>query len=220
MSLVICAGCTRHIKQSECRCPFCGAGVSEDVAHAARAIPKARLGRAALAAFAAATVGSGCGGKAVEQPTGTGGAPGNGGAANTGGAHAGAGGKPLGTGGFKGTGGTLGTGGLLNTGGYVAMPPYGVPPYWTGGAPSASGGSPATPMDASAPDSAAGADASSPPRLDCIDDFGGGVPARCCPSPAPDCKGKPDGYPGYICVPPPHSFCSCGCQMQQWVCAC
>jgi hypothetical protein len=217
MSLVICPGCTRHIKRRESQCPFCGTAVSEDVASTPeRTYPSARLGRAALAAFAAATVGAGCGGKSVEQgPAANGGAAGNAGTASNGGtgAAAGAAGKPVGSGGLKSTGGTLGTGGLSNMGGFVSVPPYGIPPYYSGGATSASGGSPATPVDASVPDA-------SLPGFDCIDDFAGGVPARCCPSPPPDCSDKPDGYPGYACVTPPHSFCSCHCRLRVWQCAC
>jgi hypothetical protein len=54
----------------------------------------------------------------------------------------------------------------------------------------------------------------------CIDAFGGGQPAVCCPEPAPDCTGKPDGYPGYFCVSKENQFCSCQCQGGTWTCAC
>jgi hypothetical protein len=54
----------------------------------------------------------------------------------------------------------------------------------------------------------------------CIDQWGGGQPAVCCPEPAPDCQGKPDGYPGYGCVERQNQFCSCQCQGGAWICAC
>jgi hypothetical protein len=49
--LVPCAGCGRHVKSDEGACPFCGAAPSEPPA---RALPSARLGRAATFAFGAA----------------------------------------------------------------------------------------------------------------------------------------------------------------------
>jgi hypothetical protein len=54
----------------------------------------------------------------------------------------------------------------------------------------------------------------------CVDAFGGGKPAACCPDPPPDCKGKADGYPGYFCVSKQNQFCSCQCQNETWSCAC
>jgi len=42
----------------------------------------------------------------------------------------------------------------------------------------------------------------------------------CCPTPTPDCAGKPNGYPGYSCTPAPNSFCSCQCASGTWDCAC
>jgi len=217
MSLVICAGCSRHIKRSESRCPFCS--VSQDGAHSPeRAFPAARLGRAALAAFAAATVGSGCGGKAVEQSPGTGGAVGNGGAANTAGSGAGAAGKP-GTGGFKGTGGAPGTGGLLNTGGYVPLPPYGSLPI-SRAAHRAQPGDVRqilwtllcrTPRRVPTPrrrDSTV----STTSRAE--------RPLAAARLPFRIARASRTVTPATSCVPPPHSFCSCSCQMQQWLCAC
>jgi hypothetical protein len=54
----------------------------------------------------------------------------------------------------------------------------------------------------------------------CIDQWGGGQPAVCCPEPAPDCTGKPDGYPGYGCVERQNQFCACQCQGGTWTCTC
>lgn len=54
----------------------------------------------------------------------------------------------------------------------------------------------------------------------CHDYFYGGVPAACCPEPAPDCSDKPDGYPGYHCVSRDNQYCSCACQSAKWTCAC
>jgi len=46
----------------------------------------------------------------------------------------------------------------------------------------------------------------------------------CCPTEAPDCTGKPNGYPGYGhdygCTQSPNSYCSCGCLSEQWICGC
>jgi hypothetical protein len=46
----------------------------------------------------------------------------------------------------------------------------------------------------------------------------------CCGTKDPDCKGKPQGYPGYDCTPPAESgqpsFCFCSCDQEQWTCAC
>lgn len=55
----------------------------------------------------------------------------------------------------------------------------------------------------------------------CLDPcFGHGEPTACCPSPAPDCTGLPDGYPGYACVDPDNPCCSCACFAGEWRCAC
>jgi hypothetical protein len=54
---------------------------------------------------------------------------------------------------------------------------------------------------------------------DCVDKFGGGGPAVCCPS-APDCKGMPDGWPGYVCVARENQFCTCHCAQGTWRCGC
>jgi len=42
----------------------------------------------------------------------------------------------------------------------------------------------------------------------------------CCPTPPPDCTGKPNGYPGYRCTVSPNSFCSCDCVSEEWSCGC
>lgn len=55
---------------------------------------------------------------------------------------------------------------------------------------------------------------------DCVDEFNSGTPAPCCPDPPPDCSAKPDGYPGYHCVDRHNQFCSCKCNLGQWMCAC
>lgn len=63
--------------------------------------------------------------------------------------------------------------------------------------------------------------------LECFDSFSGGIPARCCPNPPPDCRGKPDQYiaPGIVglCVdaePGQKSSCSCQCNREKWWCGC
>lgn len=226
MSLLACAECNRHMRRSETACPFCGARISSAVE---RPLPSVRLSRKALLAFAAATVGVGCGGKetgvgsSTEPPTGGGGQ-----------SAGGAAGRP-GSGGIFGSGGKLGGGGSIvapygapppmgGFGGGIA-PPYGIPPGGfgnIGGVPptggfGGKGGSGGTLVDSGIPDAASDAGDSG---LNCIDRFGGNQPARCCPDPPPDCTSKPDGYPGYACVPPPASFCSCSCQGGMWQCAC
>ncbi len=57
-----CSGCSRHIRLSERRCPFCGVDAAEFMARAGPPrLPSERLGRAALFAFATASVaGSAC----------------------------------------------------------------------------------------------------------------------------------------------------------------
>jgi len=52
-----CDRCARHLRASEVRCPFCEAPV---VALPAGPLPAERLSRAALFAFGAAVLGSGC----------------------------------------------------------------------------------------------------------------------------------------------------------------
>src|SRR5260221_9331475 len=135
MSLVICAACSRHIRRDEIECPFCKAVVPAAVARAPeRALPSARLGRAALLAFAAASVGTGCGGKTTRESPGAagGGAASMGGGLGAGGAKGGTGatgaGGRSGIGGGKSIGGAPSTGGALSgegAGGVLSAPPYG-----------------------------------------------------------------------------------------------
>lgn len=148
--LVVCPSCHRHLRTSETACPFCGADVRRAVADAApRPMPRERLGRTAMLAFAAVNLGvAACGGDVavpapVDGSTNSGGAAETGGASSTGGVNsAGAGGRNV----F--TGGAPSTGGVLSTGGEFCCPPYGLPPpIDTGGTSNAGGagtaGSPA-----------------------------------------------------------------------------
>lgn len=155
-TLVACPDCTRHIRRVEASCPFCGAQVASRIAGLPEPVlPKVRLSRAALMAFAAASVGAaGCSAEAVygapSPPnagglTSTGGAPSAGGTTSTGGASnvAGAGiggltpayGAPFpGFGGRDGdsgvdatAGGSVGTGGVQSGGGAAI---YGAAPAY------------------------------------------------------------------------------------------
>ncbi len=51
----------------------------------------------------------------------------------------------------------------------------------------------------------------------------------CCPADPPDCTGKPNGYPGYICTPDcanyqdagqscAQAWFACNCQNERWMC--
>src|SRR5260221_14101747 len=68
-TLVTCPDCNRHIRRNEAACPFCGASVASRVVGVPeRAVPSGRLGRAALFAFATASVGAAaCSGSALES---------------------------------------------------------------------------------------------------------------------------------------------------------
>ncbi|HVW24923.1 MAG TPA: hypothetical protein VHC69_06105 [Polyangiaceae bacterium] len=184
-----------------------------------------------MAVFTATTVSVGCGGRATETvrvdggSTGGLGSGGVGAAPGAGGDHVGAGGLVTGAGGFPASGGIPGAGGLAVmygpapfTGGFpgVGGTQGAGGTVSSGGVPNggASGASGAAPSDAgTAVDSPDGA-------LNCIDEFSGGTPSRCCPVPPPDCTNKPDGYPGYGCTPAPRSFCSCTCEGGKWSCGC
>jgi hypothetical protein len=133
MTLEACPACGRHIRKTESLCPFCAADVAAHLAALPpRALPTARLGRAALFAFATASAGSLACATDAEEGQGKGGLR-DGGAggdsANTGAGGAliygapPAGGTPnLGTGG-RSSGGTPGAGGTLGgTGGTDAGP--------------------------------------------------------------------------------------------------
>jgi len=134
MSLWACPECNRHIRTSETACPFCGAAVAEAIAKVPpRILPTERLSRAAMMAFAAASLGAtACGGETSQDPSGTGGelgmplygAPFVGGSANAGGTAS--------------TGGEPSAGGIAGTGGQMGIPVYGAP-FFTGGATSAGG---------------------------------------------------------------------------------
>ncbi len=61
--LLPCPACARHVRIIESFCPFCGNTLPLAYQSAGPAVlPKRRLGRAALAAFGAAAIMSGCGG--------------------------------------------------------------------------------------------------------------------------------------------------------------
>lgn len=160
MSLVSCPECSRHIRTNETACPFCRADVTEAMANAVpRAIPAAGLSRAAMMAFAAASLGAascsssdttGGGTQPLRDGATDGAHPGTGGSANTGGQMA----MPL-YGAVFPTGGTnSGVGGVQamyggppppqNTGGIMAVPAYGISPIPASGGTSNVGGTPNT----------------------------------------------------------------------------
>ena len=162
MSLVACPECDRHIRTSEATCPFCQASVGQRLAGLApRAMPTTRLGRAALFAFAAASVGTAACSSDADDGTGgdglrDGGAEGDGGASNAGGsANAGGddgvgggvvalyGGAPVPTGGTP----NQGAGGRnAGAGGDFAAPAYGAPfPPQDAAAPAKDAGTPDPP---------------------------------------------------------------------------
>lgn len=63
-NLVVCTACSRHVRLHEPRCPFCGAEGSARTQE--RPAPPERLSRAALYAFAAASLAAtGCGGSSA-----------------------------------------------------------------------------------------------------------------------------------------------------------
>jgi hypothetical protein len=149
MTLVTCAACERHIRRTEEHCPFCGAAIAARVTTAPeRPLPTARLGRAALLAFAATYAGAGCGGTTIDrQQIGEGGST-SGGFANGGNVAIGTGGIPVGVGGtpvpeYGGApvyGGPPWSGGYPGSGGTARIfPPYGAPPF--GGFPQSGGAS-------------------------------------------------------------------------------
>src|SRR4051812_36950436 len=107
--LVPCPGCSRHIRRREGSCPFCGANVAEAIERSpVLQVPTARLSRAALFTFAAATIGAAAcsgddgsepgpgGGGAGASTAGTGGSAGQSGATAMGGAQNGTGGRNMG----------------------------------------------------------------------------------------------------------------------------
>ncbi|HVZ70866.1 MAG TPA: hypothetical protein VHJ20_00710 [Polyangia bacterium] len=136
--LVPCLSCHRHVRVSEDACPFCGVERAAELrASSPPALPKRRLGRAALFTFGATLAAAACG---DVTPTGDGGADGStqdgggggGGTTASGGtggatASGGSGGTTAtgGKGGSGGAGGTTATGGNTGAGGLVAA--YGAP---------------------------------------------------------------------------------------------
>jgi hypothetical protein len=80
--LIPCPECNRHLRRNEVRCPFCGTDVLVTMAATPeRVMPVARLGRSALFAFAAVSVGAvGCSSGAIPAPLYGAPAPMNGGA--------------------------------------------------------------------------------------------------------------------------------------------
>jgi hypothetical protein len=137
MSLLACPECDRHIRLSEATCPFCDADVGAAAASfAPRPIPTERMSRAAMMAFAAASLGAAaCGGDTTSSP-------GNLPLTDAGpdGANMGVGGMPA-YGAPPPTGGIGGAGGVApSTGGQLGMPVYGAPFPTTGGAANNTGG--------------------------------------------------------------------------------
>ena len=135
MGLVLCEACDRHVRRDERHCPFCGAAISRARASSPeRPVPPPRLSRAALLAFAAASLGTACGGRETSTGHGTG-DPTSGGTTGAGGSAA-AGTSQGGDFGvqFYGApsfpGGPFGSGGAPGSGGYYnpPPPPYGLPP--------------------------------------------------------------------------------------------
>lgn len=60
------------------------------------------------------------------------------------------------------------------------------------------------------------------PAATCFDSWANTC-APCCPATAPDCTGKPDGYPGYSCSQGDgndQSECTCACAAGMWQCVC
>lgn len=161
-SLVTCPECSRHLRTNETACPFCQADVADAIASAVpRLMPVAGMSRAAMMAFAAASLGAAACSSSETGP-GTGNQPiregGLDGAnANTGGASSNTGGQigmpvygaPFPTGGTTNTG----TGGGIQalygapppppgSGGEMSAPAYGISPFPAGGGTSNVGGTP------------------------------------------------------------------------------
>jgi hypothetical protein len=120
--LVPCSSCHRHVRVAEERCPFCGAERAAELrASAAPALPKRRLGRAALFTFGATLASASC--DSTTTPS-DGGAAGSTADGATGGSGAGgAGGKAGSTGQAGANGGNTGAAGGV-------APPYGIAPLY------------------------------------------------------------------------------------------
>jgi hypothetical protein len=150
MSLISCPECSRHIRTSESACPFCEADVASVISNAAaRTMPAVGLSRAAMMAFAAASLGAaGCsssdnapsGGNQPLTDGAVDGSSGKAGASNTGGQMAiPVYGAPFPSGGTANAGGTSNAGGTNQGTGNVAMALYGAPFPPPGGAPNTGG---------------------------------------------------------------------------------
>lgn len=59
-ALAPCPSCSRHVRASSGRCPFCGAALPDDLAARVAPAPSQRLSRAALAVFGAALAAGAC----------------------------------------------------------------------------------------------------------------------------------------------------------------
>lgn len=139
MHLLPCPSCSRHVLSTEVTCPFCSSLLPDWMAQSvAPALPKARLGRAALlCAGVAGTAATACG-AVVESDSMT---PAAGMSATAGAGNASAG---MSTGGM-GNAGAASMGGMggMNDDIFLPTPEYGVPalPPETGGSPSMGGAS-------------------------------------------------------------------------------
>jgi hypothetical protein len=125
--LVPCMSCHRHVRVAEDRCPFCGAERAAELRAAAPpALPKRRLGRAALFTFGATLATASCDSTTTPGDGGAAGSTADGAAGTTGTAGTGAGGS-----GGAGSGGSTGqagaNGGSAGTAGATVTPAYGAP---------------------------------------------------------------------------------------------
>lgn len=71
-TMTVCRGCSRHVRQTECACPFCGAAV-EPAAHtqgdaAPRGLSRGRLAVAVALTVAASATLAACYGAPSEPP--------------------------------------------------------------------------------------------------------------------------------------------------------
>jgi hypothetical protein len=122
--LVPCLSCHRHVRVAEDRCPFCGAERAAELrAAAAPALPKRRLGRAALFTFGATLASASCDSTTTPSDGGAAGSTADGAAGSTAGSGGG------GAGGKAGSTGQAGSGGNTGVAGGVA-PPYGIAPLY------------------------------------------------------------------------------------------
>jgi hypothetical protein len=141
-SLIPCPECSRHVRRTEAACPFCAAEIGATLSAAPeRAMPTSRLGRSALFAFAAVSVGAAACSSDTNSPTGSTVKVGD---ASTDGARQGDGGGAMAlygapAAGGQGVGGNPGAGGVSQNGSggnFQAL--YGGPP--SGGTANGAGG--------------------------------------------------------------------------------